>query len=256
MLLDPGTLPTLGLVLIRTSAFILASPLLGDGSGFAGYKVGLIGVLSLLSFSLLELPLEAAVGPLEFGAMAAREVLIGAALAFVMQSALLAVRVGGELIGHEMAFNMSSIADPSTGVNTPLITRIYEGLFLLGLLAVDGHHVLIRALAESFDRAPVGRIAVETGLVHGVRVLFSEMFTAGLTFAAPVTVLLVLVSLLIGLLARAVPQLNVLEVGFTLRILVALVAMLAFAPLFAPAMAGLYEALDAGLASMLDGLQV
>jgi flagellar biosynthetic protein FliR len=253
--LSPGTLSTLGLVLVRTSAFVLASPLLGDGSGFGGYKVGLIGVLSLLSFAVLDVPLEAAVGPLEFGAMAAREALIGIALAFVMQCALLAVRVGGELIGHEMAFNMSSIADPATGINTPLITRIYEGLFLLGFLAVDGHHLLVRALADSFARAPVGHVAVEAGLAQGVRILFSEMFTAGLTFAAPVTVLLVLVSLLIGLLARAVPQLNVLEVGFTLRILVALVAMLVFAPLFAPAMAGLYEALDAGLETMLEGLE-
>jgi len=68
-------------------------------------------------------------------------------------------------------------------------------------------------------------------------------------------VLLVLVSLLIGLLARAVPQLNVLEVGFTLRIMVALVAMFAFAPLLAPAMEGLYLALDGGLAEVLEALE-
>jgi flagellar biosynthetic protein FliR len=76
-----------------------------------------------------------------------------------------------------------------------------------------------------------------------------------LTFAAPVTVVLVLVSLLIGLLARAVPQLNVLEVGFTLRILVALLAMLAFAPLLAPALGALYESLDAGLETVLGSLR-
>ncbi len=254
-MLPDGTLPSLGLVLMRTSAFVLASPLLGDGSGFAGYKIGLIGALSLLSFSVLEVPLEAAVGPIEFAAMGARELLVGVGLAFVLQAVILAVRVGGELIGHEMAFNMSMIADPATGISTPLITRIYEGLFLLGLLAVDGHHVMMRALADSFDRAPIGRIQLELGVIHTARVLFSEMFTAGLTFAAPVTVLLVLVSLLIGLLARSVPQLNVLEIGFTLRIIVALVAMLAFAPLFGPAMSNLYEALDAGLEAMLDGIE-
>lgn len=254
-MLPPGLLPTLGLVLIRTGAFVLASPLLGDGSGFGGYKVGLIGALSLLSLATLDAPLAEAVGPLTFGAMAAREALVGIALAFVLQAVMLAVRVGGELIGHEMAFSMSALADPVSGVNTPLITRIYEGLFLLGLLAIDGHHLLMRGLASSFERAPVGRITLETGLAAGVRVLFSEMFTAGLTFAAPVMVLLVLVSLLIGLLARAVPQLNVLEVGFTLRIVVALVAMYAFAPLFGPAMSGLYDALDAGLQTVLDGME-
>jgi flagellar biosynthetic protein FliR len=254
-MLAPGTLPTLGLVLVRTSACILSSPLLGDGSGFAGYKVGLIAALSGLAWATLDVPLAAAVGPLEFGAMAVREALIGLALGFVLQCVLLAVRVAGELVGHEMAFNMGAIADPATGISSPLVTRVYEGLFLLGLLAVDGHHVLLRALSDSFGAAPVGEIALEAGLVDGTRMLFSEMFTAGLTFAAPVTVVLVLVSLLIGLLARAVPQLNVLEVGFTLRIAVALIAMLAFAPLLAPALGALYESLDAGLETVLAGLE-
>ena len=254
-MLPVGLLPTLGLVLIRTSAFVLASPMFGDGSGFGGYKIGLIGVLSLITMSTLDLPLDTEIGPLVFGAMASREALIGAALGFVLQLVMVAVRVGGELIGAEMAFNMSAVADPATGVNTPLITRIYEGLFLLGLLAVDGHHILMRALFESFGRAPVGRIQLELGLVHAIRTLFSEMFTSGLTFAAPVMMLLVMVSMLIGLLARAVPQLNVLEIGFTLRIAVALVAMTVFAPLFGPVMTSLYEALDAGLDAVLDGLE-
>jgi flagellar biosynthetic protein FliR len=254
-MLAPGTLPTLGLVLMRTSACVLFSPLLGDGSGFAGYKVGLICALSGLSWATLDAPLEAEVGPLEFGAMAVREASIGLALGFVLQCVLLAVRVAGELVGHEMAFNMAAIADPATGISSPLVTRVYEGLFLLGLLAVDGHHVLLRALSDSFGAAPIGAIALDVGLADGARILFSEMFTAGLTFAAPVTVVLVLVSLLIGLLARAVPQLNVLEVGFTLRILVALLAMLAFAPLLAPALEALYRALDTGLETMLGSLK-
>jgi flagellar biosynthetic protein FliR len=253
--LPPGTLVTLGLVLVRSSAMVLAAPLLGNGSSFSGYKVGLIGALSLLSFTTLEVPLEASVGPIEFGAMALRETLIGVALASVLQAVLLAVRVAGEMVGHEMAFNMSSIADPITGVRTPLITQIYEGMFFLGLLAVDGHHLLIRALSDSFDRAPIGDIAVSLGMVEVALRLFGDMFAAGVTFAAPVLVLLVLVSLLIGLLARSVPQLNVLEIGFTLRIVVALLAMFGFAPLLAPAMEGLYDALASGLGGMLDALE-
>ena len=61
--------------------------------------------------------------------------------------------------------------------------------------------------------------------------------------------------LLIGLLARAVPQLNVLEIGFTLRIVVGLGAMFGFAPLLAPAMEGLFESLDQGLAAMLAAME-
>lgn len=255
-MLPPGTLVCFGLVLIRVSAFVLAVPLLGSGAAFSGYKVALIGGVSLVAFSTMELPLNETVGTFEFAAMGMREVLLGLVLASVLQAVMLAIRVAGEMIGHEMAFTMSSVVDPVTGTNTPLITSIHEGFFLLGLLAVDGHHVLIRAITASFGRAPVGAVEFDTGLAQSAVTLFGEMFASGMTFAAPVLVLLVLVSVLIGLLARAVPQLNVLEVGFTLRIVVGMVAMFGFAPLLAPAMEGLFRTLEEGLGGMLAAMEV
>jgi flagellar biosynthetic protein FliR len=150
-----------------------------------------------------------------------------------------------------MAFTMASVVDPASGVNTPLITQFYEGLFLLGLLAADGHHLLLRALADSFARAPIGHVGIEAGVTHGVLQLFSDMFVAGVTFAAPVLLLLFLTSLLIGLLARAVPSINVLEIGFSLRIIAGLAALLLFAPLIGPALDHVYGALASGLDDML-----
>ncbi|HVS09616.1 MAG TPA: flagellar biosynthetic protein FliR [Planctomycetota bacterium] len=251
----PGTLAALGLYGVRVSALILAAPLFGTASSFSGHRVGLIAVLSLALYAASGTPLRSDGGPLGFAALALRETLIGLSLAFVLQIVVMAVRVAGEMIGQEMAFNMATMVDPATGVNTPLITQIHESLFLIGLLAIDGHHVLLRALADSFARAPVGTLGFDGGLVEGLQRLFGEMFAAGLTFAAPVLVLLFLVSLVIGLLARAVPQLNVLEVGFTLRIAAALVAMYAFAPLLAPAMERLFGAMAVGLDGVLAAVE-
>jgi flagellar biosynthetic protein FliR len=152
----PGTLEAFALYIVRTSVLVLASPLFGSGVGLLGAQAGLIGVLSLVLYSVSGEPLEHPIGPLEFGALAMREALIGFSLAFVLQLAMLAVRVAGEMIGHEMGFTMASLVDPETGINTPLVTQLYEGLFLLGLFAVDGHHLMIRALAESCAKAPVG----------------------------------------------------------------------------------------------------
>ncbi len=253
--LAEGTLVAFGLYLVRTSAMVLAAPLLGSGARFPGYKIGLIGILSLLMFSVDGRPVPEAVEPLVFAAMALREVLIGLALAFVLEAVLLAVRVAGEILGHEMAFTISSQVDPVTGVNTALISRVYEGLFLIGLLAVNGHHHLLRALGSSFERAPVGALPGERSLPLVVEGLFVEMFSAGLTFAAPAMVLLMLVSILVGLLARAVPQLNILEISFSLRILVALFAMFLFAPLLEPAVDRLFGGLVTGLDGVLLALE-
>lgn len=243
-----------GLYLVRTSALILGSPLLGSGTGFAGYKIALIVSVSAVLFFSTDTPVELDVGGMAYGLYCMREVLIGLFLAFVLQAVVLAVRVGGELIGTQMAFNMASVVDPGTGIRTPLVTQFYEALFFLGLLAVNGHHWLLRALSSSFERAPIGGLEFSDGALELVQKLFIQMFNAGFVFAAPVLVLLMLVSVLIGLMARVVPQVNVLEMGFTLRVGIGLVSMLLFAPLIAPAMDVLFQNLMGGLEGCLDVL--
>lgn len=250
-MLPPGTIEAFGLFAVRTSVLVLASPLLGVSTSFAGAKIGMIAVLSLASYAAVGAPLQGPLAPFEWGVLAVREALIGFALAFVVQCVLLAVRVAGEMVGHDMGFNMGALVDPETGVSSPLVTQFYEGLFLVGLLAVDGHHLILRALADSFVQAPVGVLAGAAGLADIAQILVAEMFNAGIVFALPVLVLMTIVSILIALIARAVPQINIMDVGFTLRILVGLVAMYAFAPLLAPAMERLHGALASGLEHVL-----
>ncbi len=237
--MPPGSLEAFGLYLVRSGAMVMSAPLLGVGAQFNGYKIGLILALAVVLYLTTGKPLGE-VEPIAYGAMALRETLLGLFLAFVLHLTMLAVRVAGEMIGHEMGFMVARQVDPATGVSTPLVTSVYEGFFMLALLAVNGHHWLLRALGASFERAPIGSLNVDDGLASLAQRLFAEMFEAGLVFAAPVMVLLFLVSALIGLLARAVPQLNILEIGFSLRIILALCAMYLFAPLLAPAMERVY----------------
>ena len=244
-----------GLYLVRTSALILAAPLLGSGTGFSSYKIALIIGVAVAVFLSTGEPLAQEAGSIELAMMCMHELMIGLFLAFVLQSVLMVVRVAGELIGTEMAFNMASIVDPSTGVQSPLVTQVYEIFFFLSLLAVNGHHWLLRALGSSFERAPIGGIGIGEGLVPMMLNLFTRMFSAGITLAAPVLVLLLMVSVLIGFLARVVPQINVLEVGFNIRVAVGLVAIFVFSPFLAPAMNTLFEQLMIGLDECLDALE-
>lgn len=253
--LPPGTIAAFGLYLVRTSAMVLSAPVFGTGTSFAMHRVALIVSIAFLFFAATGAPLTRPPSPMEFGALAGREILIGLALGFVLQLAALAVRVGGELIGQEMGFAMAQQVDPQTGVSTPVVAQLYDGLFLVGFLAVDGHHWLVRALSDSFARAPVGELGGTARLGAAVEALFIQMFSAGVVFAAPVMVLMFLVSVMIALLGRAVPQINLMDLGFTLRIMAALGAMFTFAPMLAPAMNRLYEGVHAGLDGVLASLQ-
>ena len=254
MFLPAGVLESFGLVLTRTSAFILMSPILGFGRGFSGYKIALIFVLSVVLYVALAEPLPGEVEPVVYGAMMLRELLVGLFLGLFLHLALLVVRVAGEMIGHEMGFLMARQVDPASGLQSTLIGSVYEILFLLTFLLLNGHHVLMRSLDASFDRAPIGAISVSENLGTTVLEMFTAMFSAGIVFAAPVMLLLMLVSTVIGLLSRAVPTLNVMEVGFSLRVGVSLTAMFLFVPLLEPAMTRLQGQFIDWLGRGLDAL--
>lgn len=262
-LLADGTIPAFGLYLTRTSALVLGAPLLGLATGFSAYKVGLIVVLASFFYSLSGAPLAGEPDAYAYGALALRELLIGGFLAFLLQIAMVTAQVGSELVGHDMGFAMAGQIDPETGVQTKLVPRVYEALVALGLFACDAHHWLLAGLEESFRRAPVGlfaggTLAAKLGLHGDLAVLavanLSQAFAAGISFAAPVTVLLLFVSILVGLLARTVPQLNALEFGFTLRILGGLAAAYLFAPALAPVVRGIGVAFQRSLGQALDAL--
>lgn len=250
----PGSLEAFSLYLARTSALVIASPLLGSGTGFTSYRIGLIVAVSFLLYSACGAPLDHSPEVVEYGCLVLRELLIGLFLGFVLQAVLVSVRVAGEMIGTEMGFNLAAMMDPTTGTNTPIVTQFYEIFFFLGFLAVDGHHLLLKALQHSFVRAPVGALSLAGDLAWGAQALFAQTFGAGIAFAAPVLALLFLTTLLISLLARMVPQLNVMDVGYSARILVGLGALLVFAPFLAPALNGLYDQLARGLDGVLDTL--
>lgn len=253
-MLFPGTIEALGLTTLRVGSAVLATPVLGLGYGFSGMKVALTVALSFALFAAFGAPLAFQPDGATFAILALRELLIGFFLGFILQAGLLSVQMGGELIGHEMGMFMARQVDPDTGVGVAIVSKVYENFFLLALLALNGHHVMVRAIGDSLERAPVGVLQPVVGLGQVAQQLIGQMFAAGIAFAAPVMIFLMLTSLLIGLLSRAVPQLNILELSFTLRIGLALLAMYLFAPLLEPAMRQLYDGFTRGLGAALDAL--
>jgi flagellar biosynthetic protein FliR len=240
-----------GLHLVRTSALVVAAPFFAR-IGFASFKVALIVVLTGVSFSVSGTTSIEVSGLGTWGLYALREFAIGFGLALLLQVAMLAARIGGELIGLEMGMQMGAQVDPESGVSTPLIARFYEEVLLIGMLAANGHHWVVRALADSFERAPIGGLRLDVGIGTLFIAFFREMLTAGIAFVAPVIVLMSLVTVVVGLVARTVPQINVLDLSFTLRIGVALLGLVAFAPGLEVLVSGVLGALDEYLTAFLD----
>ncbi len=252
----PGLIEGAALFLTRCSALLLTAPLIGSGAQFHGYKIALVVSVASAMYMAQGLPVVETTSGVHFAVLVLREMVIGLGLAFILHLTMLGVRIGSEMVGNEMAFSMASAVDPSSGEALPLLSKMNETLFFLALLSVDGHQWLLRALAESYDRAPVCDLNFGGELPGVLADLFSQFFAAGIAFAAPVLVLLMMISVLIGLIARAVPQVNVLEMGFSLRVGGGLLALCILSPTLSTAMTSLLDHFMAGLEAGLDAIEV
>ncbi len=172
-------------------------------------------------------------GVVDFTLAGIGEFLIGFALGFTFQLLLAAVGLTGELIGKEAGFSAASVFDPITGEDNFLLAQIKVWLATIVFLVIGGPELVFRALADSFQIvAPgegftivsLGEAGYRTFLYNEGRhtALMSIVFIVGVRLALPMIGAMLLVSLAEAFIARTAPQLNIMSVGFAVRMSMAL----------------------------------
>lgn len=159
-----------------------------------------------------------------------REALIGLAMGFVTQLIFTGIEIAGQLIDFQVGFSMGSIYDPATGVHASNYGRLYYWLALSIFFFTDMHHMVIQGLLDSFKLIPIGTATLTGMSVEGVVHLFSEVFRIGLVLGAPMIVVALIVDIVLGIISRSVPQINVLMLGMPLKILVSFFFMMMLLP--------------------------
>ncbi len=178
---------------------------------------------------------------------AAGEVLAGLLMGFTLQLALAAALVAGEQIAAGAGLSFAAIADPQSGTQSPAMGNLLMLFMILLFLGLDGHLLLIAALAESYRVLPPGDAWPTSARLFAVAGFAARLFALGMALALPVVMALFVLNLSLGALTRAAPQLNIFAVGLPVTITATMV-MLALA---LPVMAGrMVEAIEAGLADL------
>jgi flagellar biosynthetic protein FliR len=223
------------LILARVSFFVMLMPLVGGPQTPQLVKIGLSMTLAALwSAPLFEqgftLPLAShgTVPVLAWCLALTREAGVGAALGFLFSLFLVPVRVAGEFLTQEIGLSFGSQVSGSGDGTASTPAAILEAFATLLLLGLDLHHVFLGALHASFARLPIGAgFALPDCDVVAAASAAEEW---GLLLAAPAALCLFLTSVILALLTRAAPQLNLYTVGFPLRMIVGLGALLLLLP--------------------------
>jgi flagellar biosynthesis protein FliR len=191
----------------------------------SSYIPGPVRVLSILGLSLALTPIVSPSLP-PFPAtwsggifLVIREFLIGLSCGMVFRFLFAGVEMAGNLVATQMGFGMATLLDPQTQAQNTILAQMLVLLTTVLFLTIDGHHAFLRLVVKSFQEVPLKTdITLPAALSGYVSGLGQLMFNLSVQLLAPVLALLFLIQLALGLLARAVPQIQVMMVSFPLTI--------------------------------------
>ncbi|MGE4431715.1 MAG: flagellar biosynthetic protein FliR [Sphingobium sp.] len=233
------------IAMIRPGAAFFAAPIFGTRAVPVQIRLILslaIGMAAMNSvvFRLPEGGIVSAAGVL----LVMGEVLAGLAMGFALQIGYAAAFVAGEAIGNTMGLGFASMVDPQSGQSTQVIGQFLSILATLLLLSMDGHLLLASYVVQSYQAIPPGGVNLSNDVIFGLVQFGGALLGAGLTVALPVGFSLVLIQLVMGMLGRSAPALNLFAVGMPMALIAGLVLLAMTVPIMAQ---GMMDALQLGL---------
>lgn len=222
--------------LTRILGMIAVAPIFGHRSLPARFKVAL-GVFITLAVmpGLPPMPTAIDMFSVQGGFILFQQLLIGVAIGFVMRIAFAAVDMAGHFCAMSMGLGFATFFDPQSSGQTTAVTQLFVVIAMLFFLAMNGHLMLIMAVAESFVTIPLAAES-STG-INFIRIVSwgEHIFSTGLQLALPVIAALLIANLALGILSRTAPQLNLFGIGFPVTISIGLIVIaLAFPRMAVP----------------------
>lgn len=220
--------------MMRIGSMFIAMPVIGTRLVPTRVKIIITMVLSVVVLPLLpDVPQVEALS-LEGLFISAQQILIGLSMGFTMQLVFGALMIAGEAIAMSMGLGFASMVDPTNGVNVPVISQFFIIIGTLLFLALGGHLMLIQLVVSSFESLPISPTGVGRDNFWALISWGSQMFIGALWVAIPALISMLVITLSMGVMTRAAPQLNIFSVGFPVTMFMGFVILLLVIPGFLP----------------------
>lgn len=217
--------PLLALIMARVGALIVAAPVFGGP-----FTPNQVKVLLTLAISFIILPLVSAHTPVvpKDGALLAAfasEVLVGLSLGWFLGLFQAGVRMGGEMINRHAGFSAAENFDPDSDIGAGPMGDLFQMMFVLLFFSLDAHHIMIAAFARSYEMVPVGGFAPGAAWLQSTTAAVDESMRIALALSFPVLGAVMAITVAEGVLTRAVPQINLMQITFAIKIVVSVLVV-------------------------------
>lgn len=211
---------------LRVGGFVLAAPIASETVIPRRVKIVLSLSLAFLMAPFVQVPAGLSIFSGAGLLAAAQELLIGVTIGMVVQLTFEALIFAGQTVSLTMGLGFATLVDPQRGANTTVLGQIFMIVGVLTYLSINGHLVLLSALAESFQTLPIGAAHTDKNFLMSLILWGARVFESGLLIALPAVIALVIVNLALGVVTRAAPQLNLFGIGFTVTMLCGFFALI------------------------------
>jgi len=237
-----------------TGLFVI-SPIFGRRNIPSYFKIGFAFMISLILVNIVEIPNPDYYDNIySYVFLAIKEFLVGLSLGFISYTMFSAIYLAGQLIDMQIGFGMVNVLDPISNIQVPITSNFYFILGMLVFLAINGQHVLIKALFDSYNYVQLGSVTINDRLLEDFIRIFGGMFIAGFKIAAPITAAVLISDVTLGILSKTVPQLNVFVVGLPFKIILGIVVMVISIPAFIMLLEALFNNMNSEMYNLLKDM--
>lgn len=227
------------LVVVRTSGIFVFSPFFSSQNVPNAAKIGLTLAISVFISMTLTNHVDYNLLPLVL--VIFKELLVGIIIGFISYAFFSAFYVMGQVIDMEIGLGMANVIDPQNRVQIPLMGNFYYILSFVVFLGMNGHHRIILALKESYDYIPINGFTYTESTMNLVIGALTKAFEIGIKLSLPIVVVVFLSDIILGILSKTIPQLNVFVVGMPFKILIGFVFTLVGIQIFFNSLDGILD---------------
>lgn len=217
------------ILMLRLAGFFATAPFF-NGRYINTYVKGALSFVVAICLYFanpgITVPVSMFENTLAFGGICIIEVIIGASLGFAATIIFNAVIFAGTLIDSQAGLTMATVYDPSNSMQLAITANLYYYALIAVFLVTNLHHTFLKAIFYSYEILPIGVFNVSGGTITYLIKLMGELFVMAFKFASPIIAAMLILDVGLGVLVRAVPQMNIFVVGFPIKIALFLLVMI------------------------------
>ncbi len=210
------------LVFVRVASIVSVTPFFGNNSVPVRVKAAISLFLSIIIMNTTDYINADYTGLLGYSSLIMKEAITGLVIGIGSGFCLYILNYSGHFIDMELGLSMAMEFDPSSNIQSTITANFLSHIFMLMFLVSDMHYFIIDALVQSYKLIPIGGAKIEADLLKVITTYVSDYFVIAIRVALPIFTCIFIINVILGVLAKVAPQMNMFVIGIQLKLFVGL----------------------------------